>query len=150
MCGPVHGAPITQLHKRFADPYLSLIRRLDLVVTDRLHGLAPALRASVPALAVDPVLGGAKVTAQSGILRWPVVVSGENLSTVVLDHWWNWCLSPAGSATAVDGVHACPRCSADRWGSGDPHVCLQATVVPAPRPERAPALPRHRPMEETT
>ncbi|MFQ6855357.1 polysaccharide pyruvyl transferase family protein [Streptomyces sp. 35M1] len=87
-------------HCRTPDQYLSLVGRLDLVVTDRLHGLLLALRAGVPALAVDPVLGGAKVTAQSGILRWPAMVSGENLSTVVLDRWWNWCLSPAGGAAA--------------------------------------------------
>ncbi|MDG9687595.1 polysaccharide pyruvyl transferase family protein [Streptomyces sp. DH18] len=87
-------------HCRTPDQYLSLIGRLDLVVTDRLHGLVLALRAGVPVLAVDPVLGGAKVTAQSGVLRWPAMVGSEDLSTELLDHWWSWCLSPAGGAAA--------------------------------------------------
>ncbi|MGC3002882.1 polysaccharide pyruvyl transferase family protein, partial [Streptomyces sp. G35A] len=37
----------------------SVLARLDLVVTDRLHGLVLALRVGTPALAVDPVAGGA-------------------------------------------------------------------------------------------
>ncbi|MFE9696268.1 polysaccharide pyruvyl transferase family protein [Streptomyces sp. NPDC006270] len=87
-------------HCRTPEQYLSLASRLDLMVTDRLHGLVLALRAGVPALAVDPVLGGAKVTAQSRVLRWPALVAGEELTTGLLDHWWDWCLSPAGRAAA--------------------------------------------------
>lgn len=83
-----------------ADQYLSLLGRLDLVVTDRLHGMVLALRVGVPALVVDPVRGGAKVAAQAGLLRWPALVPCESLSPGVLDHWWGWCLSSAGRAAA--------------------------------------------------
>lgn len=82
------------------DQYLSLIGRLDVVVTDRLHGLVLALRAGVPALAVDPVAGAAKVTAQAEVLHWPALLAGEDLTAAQLDHWWDWCLSPAGKGTA--------------------------------------------------
>lgn len=45
----------------------------DLVVTTRLRGLVLALRNGVPALAVDPVVGGAKVAAQGRAWDRPVL-----------------------------------------------------------------------------
>ncbi|CAM5531107.1 polysaccharide pyruvyl transferase family protein [Streptomyces aurantiogriseus] len=71
----------------------SVLARLDLVVTDRLHGMVLALRAGVPALTVDPVEGGAKVTAQARACGWPAVVAAERLDAGALDHWWDWCAS---------------------------------------------------------
>ncbi|MEU7060990.1 polysaccharide pyruvyl transferase family protein [Streptomyces sp. NPDC046197] len=71
----------------------SVLVRLDLVVTDRLHGMVLALRAGTPALAVDPVEGGAKVTAQARACGWPALVPAERLGAHTLDHWWDWCLS---------------------------------------------------------
>ncbi|THA71172.1 polysaccharide pyruvyl transferase family protein [Streptomyces sp. A0958] len=85
---------------RTADQFLSLVGRLDLVVTDRLHGMALALSMGVPALVVDPVRGGAKVSAQARVLRWPAVIPCEALSGRALDRWWTWCLSAAGRASA--------------------------------------------------
>jgi len=78
----------------------AVLRRLDAVVTDRLHGLVLALRAGVPALAVDPVAGGAKVSAQAAALDWPAVLPGESLSAAGLDRWWSWCLGPGARALA--------------------------------------------------
>ncbi|MFJ7147611.1 polysaccharide pyruvyl transferase family protein [Streptomyces sp. NPDC100445] len=71
----------------------AVLTRLDLVVTDRLHGLVLALRAGVPALAVDPVEGGAKVTAQARACGWPALVPAEALDEARLDRWWHWCLT---------------------------------------------------------
>ncbi|MFI5683202.1 polysaccharide pyruvyl transferase family protein [Streptomyces sp. NPDC051636] len=71
----------------------SLLGRLDLVVTDRLHGLVLSLRAGVPALAVDPVESGAKVTAQARSCDWPALVPAEHLDAARLAHWWDWCLT---------------------------------------------------------
>ncbi|MGW7257374.1 polysaccharide pyruvyl transferase family protein [Streptomyces sp. NPDC054834] len=71
----------------------SLLGRLNLVVTDRLHGLVLSLRAGVPALAVDPVESGAKVTAQARSCGWPALVAAEHLDDARLDHWWDWCLT---------------------------------------------------------
>jgi hypothetical protein len=70
----------------------SVLARLDLVVTDRLHGLVLALRAGTPALAVDPVGGGAKVTAQARACGWPALVAAEELDAAGLERWWRWCL----------------------------------------------------------
>lgn len=71
----------------------SVLTRLDLVVTDRLHGMVLALRTGTPALAVDPVAGGAKVSAQARACGWPALVPAERLGRDELDRWWRWCLT---------------------------------------------------------
>ncbi|MET7937127.1 polysaccharide pyruvyl transferase family protein [Streptomyces sp. NPDC005322] len=75
------------------EQFESVLERLDLVVTDRLHGLVLALRAGTPALAVDPVDGGAKVTAQARAAGWPATLSAGQLHCAELDRWWSWCLT---------------------------------------------------------
>ncbi|SED00687.1 polysaccharide pyruvyl transferase family protein [Streptomyces melanosporofaciens] len=75
-----------------AGQFESVVGRLDLVVTDRLHGLVLALRAGVPALAVDPVAGGAKVSAQGRALSWPATLGAGQCVRAELDRWWSWCL----------------------------------------------------------
>ncbi|MDP8978196.1 MAG: polysaccharide pyruvyl transferase family protein, partial [Actinomycetota bacterium] len=47
------------------------VARMDAVVSTRMHGLVLALRNGVPAVAVDPVDGGAKVSRQAAALGWP-------------------------------------------------------------------------------
>jgi len=55
----------------------SLLRRLDAVVSSRLHGMVLALKNGVPVVALDPVEGGAKVAAQAEALGWPVLLPHE-------------------------------------------------------------------------
>ncbi|MFC8434819.1 polysaccharide pyruvyl transferase family protein [Streptomyces sp. NPDC057253] len=81
------------------DQLESVLSRLDLVVTDRLHGLVLSLRAGVPVLAVDPVEGGAKVSAQASACGWPALVAGERMDQGELERWWDWCLT-SGRADA--------------------------------------------------
>ncbi|WP_307865509.1 polysaccharide pyruvyl transferase family protein [Streptomyces montanisoli] len=83
-----------------AEQYLALVSRLDIVVTTRLHGLVLALRAGTPVLAVDPVEGGAKVTAQARALGWPALLGAGEVDDAHLDRWWRWCLSPDGREAA--------------------------------------------------
>ena len=84
------------------EAFTVLVRRLDVMVTTRLHGLVLALQAGVPVLAVDPVAGGAKVTAQARAWRWPAVLSaGDTADPGRLDHWWRWCLSADGRRAAL-------------------------------------------------
>ncbi|WP_344258376.1 polysaccharide pyruvyl transferase family protein [Streptomyces sodiiphilus] len=97
---------------------VSALERVDTVITDRLHGLVLALRAGVPPIVIDPVRGGAKVSAQAHACRWPALVPGEALSASVLDAWWAWCASrgreaarhrravPAGGPDAADELAA--------------------------------------------
>ena len=82
----------------------AVIGRVDVVVTTRLHGLVLALKHGVPALAVDPVAGGAKVAAQAAAWGWPVLLarSGDPvLDRGELDRRWAWCRSAAGRARAA-------------------------------------------------
>ncbi|EHR60235.1 polysaccharide pyruvyl transferase family protein [Saccharomonospora cyanea] len=91
-------------HCATPDQFLSLVARLDVVLTTRMHGLVLALRSGVPAVAVDPVAGGGKVTAQGEALGWPAVIGAEELDTDRLDRWWRWCLSNPGG----EGVRTPP------------------------------------------
>ncbi|MEV5350959.1 polysaccharide pyruvyl transferase family protein [Streptomyces achromogenes] len=84
-----------------AEQFLALVARCDLVVTTRLHGLVLALRTGTPVIAVDPVAGGAKVTAQARAVGWPALVAADALSPSLLDHWWAWALSGAGLTAAA-------------------------------------------------
>ncbi|MFI2612555.1 polysaccharide pyruvyl transferase family protein [Kitasatospora sp. NPDC018619] len=72
----------------------TLLSRVDAVVTTRLHGLVLGLEAGAPVLAVDPVAGGAKVTAQARALDWPAVLPAEQADDAHLAEWWAWCLTP--------------------------------------------------------
>jgi hypothetical protein len=89
----------------------SILSRLDLVITMRMHGLVLALKHGVPALAVDPVAGGAKVTAQAKSWGWPAVVTpGQEgtLDTDAMDRWRDWCLSAAARQAARDAANSPP------------------------------------------
>ncbi|WP_410578517.1 polysaccharide pyruvyl transferase family protein [Amycolatopsis sp. lyj-108] len=84
------------------DQFMSILSHLDVVVTTRLHGLVLSLQAGVPALAIDPVEGGGKVTAQADALGWPALVRAEEAGDrAVLDSWWRWCSSVQGRAVAA-------------------------------------------------
>lgn len=84
----------------------AVIRRLDLVVTTRVQGLVLALKNGVPALAVDPVEGGAEVAAQARAWGWPgLVMAGSGLPVLPpgeLDRQWDWCLAGRAAAAAWD------------------------------------------------
>jgi hypothetical protein len=78
----------------------ALIARMDVVVTTRLHGLALALKNGVPAVAVDPVAGGDKITAQARALDWPAAFSVDEASGEVLEQAFGFALSPEGRTRA--------------------------------------------------
>lgn len=78
----------------------TLISRMDVVVTTRLHGLVLALKSGVPAVAIDPVRGGAKVMRQAAVLGWPhalpVDAADDRTVAAALDE----CLRPGAAAQA--------------------------------------------------
>jgi hypothetical protein len=94
-------------HCATPDQFGSVLARLDALVSTRLHGLVLGLRVGVPVLAVDPVSGGGKVSAQARALDWPALVPADELDVATLGRWWDWCLSPQGRA------HAAARCAPD-------------------------------------
>ena len=78
---------------RTADEVATLIARMDAVVTTRLHGLVLALKAGVPALAIDPVAGGAKIRQQAEALGWPHVFVADHLLDIDLSAALDACLT---------------------------------------------------------
>lgn len=49
----------------------TIISKMDLIITTRLHGSIIALKYKIPFIAIDPVVGGAKITKQLNIINWP-------------------------------------------------------------------------------
>ena len=78
------------------------ISRADVVVTTRLHGLVTALKWAVPAVAVDPVRGGGKVSAQAEALGWPYVCGIDDLDAARLSAALRACREPGAARRAAD------------------------------------------------
>ncbi len=79
----------------------SLIARMDVVITTRLHGMVMALKNGVPALVVDPIAGGAKIMRQARAIDWPMAFSADTLSEEGLREALGFCLSSAGKTRAL-------------------------------------------------
>ncbi len=78
----------------------SLIARMDIVVTTRLHGTVLALKNGVPVVAIDAISGGAKVVRQVETIGWPIVFSIDNLSDEMLQKAFEYCLTEDARAKA--------------------------------------------------
>jgi hypothetical protein len=87
----------------------SLIARMDLVVTTRLHGTVLALKNGVPAVAVDPVAGGAKIRRQAETVGWPVVLASDALTDAALRKAYEFCLTPEARARARECAERATR-----------------------------------------
>ncbi len=112
----------------------SLVQRLDAVVTTRLHGLVLALRHGVPALAVDPVAGAGKVSAQAHAWQWPALVAAESVvrdrrGTAELQDWCRWSLPP--HSRQLDVARAASASSADEL-VGELLDTFEASVLKPP------------------
>lgn len=80
----------------------SLIAKMDVVVTARLHGLVLSLKNGVPAVAIDSVAGGAKVSRQARALGWPVVMAGDSMTYEELEQAFDYCLTVEARSLAAD------------------------------------------------
>ena len=78
----------------------TLIARMDVIVTTRLHGLVLGLKHGVPAVAIDPVAGGDKITAQGRIVDWPCAFAVDEASDDVLREALAFALSADGRSLA--------------------------------------------------
>jgi polysaccharide pyruvyl transferase WcaK-like protein len=76
------------------------------VLTTRLHGLVLALAQGVPALAIDPISGGAKVASQAQALNWPASMTVDALEDLALERHFEWCLTPTARQRARASVAA--------------------------------------------
>lgn len=80
----------------------SVISKLDVLITNRLHGLVFALRAGVPVLAIDSVAGGDKLTAQARVLEWPLCMQADDVTPQAMDLALDWCLTEAARSAAIE------------------------------------------------
>jgi hypothetical protein len=78
----------------------SLIARMDVVLTSRLHGLVLSLKNGVPVVAIDPVGGGGKISRQGEALEWPVH-RADRLDAEVLASALETCLEPGARGRAA-------------------------------------------------
>jgi len=93
---------------RSANQVEGLISRMDLIVTTRLHGLVLALKNGVPAVAIDPISGGAKIKQQANTIGWPVVFTPETVTHRALQGAFDFCLTQDARKLATqcrDGAH---------------------------------------------
>jgi hypothetical protein len=78
----------------------SLLARMDVVVTTRLHGTVLALKHGVPVLAIDPEAGGAKIRRQAETIGWPIVFTADAVTHEALQKAFDYCLTGAARAKA--------------------------------------------------
>ena len=88
---------------RSAPEIESLIARMDVVITTRLHGTVLAIKNSVPVISIDAVEGGAKITRQVLALGWPVFIAATELSKESLSSAFDFCVTSEARAA----VSAC-------------------------------------------
>jgi hypothetical protein len=94
--------PVNETGMRSAAEVESAIARMDIVVTTRLHGLVLALKHGVPALALDPVAGGAKITRQAAAVGWPMVLSTGEFHDDELKAAFDFCLTQEARQLAAE------------------------------------------------
>lgn len=112
---------------------ISVIARMDALLTNRLHGLVFAMKAGVPALAIDPVAGGNKITAQAKSIGWPAVLSADEIAPERLNSLLDWCLSDEGRVAAKE-VAGSARAKLQNLDQ----QFRDALQLPAPAPSPAP------------
>ena len=105
----------------------SVIARMDVLITTRLHGLVFALKNGVPALAIDPEPGGGKILRQAQAIGWPLAFSIVRLSDDALRE----ALAYALSAAARSDARACGRRAAAQAAAI--HTAFVASVRNTPR-----------------
>jgi hypothetical protein len=71
----------------------SLIARMDVVLTTRVHGTVLALKNGVPPVVVDPVARGGKVRRQAETISWPVTLAADGLTDEALRQGFDYCLT---------------------------------------------------------
>jgi glycosyltransferase involved in cell wall biosynthesis len=73
----------------------SLLARMDVVVTTRLHGMVLALKNGVPVIAIDPEAGGRKIRRQAQTIGWDTVFNADALTDQALQEALEYCLTEA-------------------------------------------------------
>jgi len=78
----------------------AVIKKMDVVITTRLHGALLSLRNGVPAVVVDPVPSSAKVSRQMKAIGWPLLINDNELDSLALSEAMSKALKPEYSMLA--------------------------------------------------
>ena len=94
----------------------SLVAKMDVIVTTRLHGTVFALKHGIPTVVIDPIAGGAKVLRQAQTLGWSNVLVADAFSADDLARTFDRCLSDDArkearlcAARAVESLRGLPN-----------------------------------------
>lgn len=96
----------------------SLIARMDLLITTRLHGMVLALKNGVPVIALDTIPGGAKISLQAATIGWPAVLGVERITDEAMREAFDYCLTELARARARD----CAALARRKLGEARPQV----------------------------
>ena len=80
----------------------SLIAKMDLILTTRLHGLVLAIKNGVPAIAIDPISGGDKIKKQAVSIGWPIHFIADHLHLEDLNEAYEYCQTEEARQLAMD------------------------------------------------
>ena len=133
----------------------SVIARMDLVITTRLHGLVFALKNGVPAIAVDCFPGGDKLMRQANSVGWPLIFTVDQLESgesgaELLGKAFDFALTPQAKERAKECAGKALRDLADvrdafvaefqaPSDSGNPSTGKEETMDKEEAPQRASA-----------
>lgn len=78
---------------RTAGEVESLIARMDVVLTSRVHGTVLAIKNGVPPVVIDTSLEGAKVRRQAESIAWPVWFNAKTVTDTELQKAFDYCLT---------------------------------------------------------
>jgi hypothetical protein len=80
----------------------SLIARMDMVLTTRLHGTVFAIKNGVPPVVIDPIAGGDKVHRHAETIDWPARMIADQMTFEDLERAYEFCLSANARAKAEE------------------------------------------------
>jgi hypothetical protein len=78
----------------------SLLARMDMVITTRLHGTVLSLKNGVPVIAIDPGGDSLKIKRLANEIDWPMAYSAGDLDDETLIAALDFCLSTKGKQKA--------------------------------------------------
>lgn len=71
----------------------SILARMDMVITTRLHGTVLSLKNGVPTLSIDPGGDSLKIKRQAETIGWPVVFTADEITDEALQQAFDYCLT---------------------------------------------------------
>lgn len=115
----------------------SVLQKVDMVITNRLHGLVFSIKVGTPVIAIDGVTGGDKLIKQAQVLNWPASMVVDHLSEDIMQKHFDWCLS----ADAKNTIQNIAAIAAKEW-SALQSPFMDSFITP-PTPKGLPANTPH-------